>query len=97
MSGSVEVIFCSRGIFCNLIVPNLERIRCRYRLLEGFSLSVPSREGHNCQANFVTLYKDALVGGLRLPLYVLAQDLLIYLGIAPDDWRFLMEAIHLWP
>ena len=50
----------------------------------------------------MTLYEDALMVGLCLPLHALARDLLIYLGIAPgqlapNGWRFLMGAIHLWP
>ena len=82
MSGSVEVDFCSRGIFCSLTASDLERIRCRYRLLEGFSLSVPSGEAHSRQARFMTLNEDVLMVGLRLLLHTLARDLLIYLGIA---------------
>ena len=39
--------------------------------------------------------------GLRLPLHPLARNLLIFLGIipeqlAPNGWRFLMGAVHLW-
>ena len=50
----------------------------------------------------MTLYEGTLITGFRLPLHPLARDLLIYLGIAldqlaPNGWRFLIGAIHLWP
>ena len=77
VSSYAEVDFCSRGIFYSVCVSDLERIRCRYRLPNEFSLSIPSREAHNRQSGFVTLYEDALMVGLRLPLYGLARDLLI--------------------
>ena len=47
---------------------------CRYKLPDGFSLSVPFGEAHSCQARFVTLYEDALMAGLRLPLHALVRD-----------------------
>ena len=81
---------------------NLERIRERYNLPNGFSLAVPSGDAHRRQPEFMALYEDSLIAGLHLPLHPLARDVLIYLGItlgqlAPNGWRFLMGAIHLWP
>ena len=58
---------------------------CRYRLSDSFSLSIPSGEAHSRYVEFVTLYEDALMVGLRLPLHALSRDLLIYLGIAPGQ------------
>ena len=100
VSGSAEVDFYSQGFFCSLTTYDLERIRCRYKLLYGFSLSVPSGEAHSRQSDFVTQYEDALMAGPRLPLHAFVRDLLIYPGIAlgqlsPNHWRFLMGAIHL--
>ena len=85
ISGSAEAIFCSRGIFSSLVEPNLERIRCRYGLPDDVSLAVPSGEPYRHQSGFLTLYEDALLAGLRLPLYPLIRDVLIYLGIAPGQ------------
>ena len=97
MSGSIEVAFCSRGISCCLTVADLERIRGKYQLSDDFSQVVPSRDAHDCQLKFVTLYEDVLTAVLRLPLQPLARDVLIFLGIAPgqlapNGWRFLMGA-----
>ena len=64
---------------------DLERIRKRYQLPDGFSLVVPSGDAHRSQLGFVTLYKDVLIVSLRLPLHPLARDLLIILDIAPDQ------------
>ena len=102
MSGSVEVAFCSRGISSCLIVVDLERIRERYLLPNGFSLAVHFGDASRRQPGCVTLYEDTLIAGLHLPLHLLARDMLIFLVIvpsqlAPNGWRFLMGAIHLWP
>ena len=66
------------------------------------SLAVPSGEAHCRQFGFLTLYEDALMAGLHLPLHPLTRDVLIHLGIAPSQlapngWKFLAGAIHLWP
>ena len=61
---------------------DLDRIRKKYTFLNGFSLAMPAGDAHVYQPGFVTLYEDALTAGLHLPLYPLAQDLLIFLGIA---------------
>ena len=65
-------------------------------------MAVPLGEAHHHQSGFLTLYDDALMAGLRLPLHPHARDGLIHLGIAPgqlapNGWRFLVGAIHLWP
>ena len=62
---------------------DLKRNSERYHLPNGFSLAVPSSDAHRRQPGFVTLYEDALITGLRLPLHPLARDVLIYLSIAP--------------
>ena len=46
-------------------------------------LAVPLGEAHRHQSGFLTLYEDALLADLRLPLHPLARDVLIHLGIAP--------------
>ena len=73
----------------------------KYEFLNGFSLAVPSEDAHVHQAGFVTLYEDALLVSLCLPLHPLTWDLLIFLDIAPgqltpNGWRFLMGYIYLW-
>ena len=55
-----------------------------YHLLDSFSLVVPSGDAHCRQPEFATLYKDALIIGLRLSLHPLDQDMLIFIGIAPS-------------
>ena len=57
---------------------DLDRIRGRYEFPNGFSLAVPTEDAHVHKPGFMTLYKDALIEGLRLPLH-----LLIFLGITP--------------
>ena len=82
-------------------MPDLKRIRCRYGLSGDFFLVIPSGEAYRHQFGFLTLYEDALLVGLRLPLHTFTQDVLIHLDIAlgqlaPNGWRFLVGAIHLW-
>ena len=102
VSGISDPSFCCSCIFNSLLVTDLDRIRRRYEFLDGFSLTVPSRGAYIRQSGFVTLYEDTLIVGLRLPFHPLVRDLLIFLGIAlgqlaPNGWRFLMGAIHLYP
>ena len=46
VSGIPDPTFCSQEIFSSLLVSNLERIRRRYELHNGFSLIVPSGDIH---------------------------------------------------
>lgn len=97
-----EPDFTSRGLFSALLVSDLERFRTKYSLPNEFSLAVSPGEAHSFEPEFITIYEDALMAGLRLPLHPLARDFLIYLDIAPgqlapNGWRHLMGAIHLWP
>ena len=85
VSYSAGLVFCCQGIYNGLIVFDLERIRGRYPLSDGFSLAVPSRDAHCRQLGFATLYQDALIAGLRLPLHPLARDVLIFHGIDPSQ------------
>ena len=102
ISGTPDPVFTSQGTLSSLFVSDLDRIRKRYDFPMGFSLAVPSEEAHIYRPGFVTLYEDAFIAGLRIPLHPLARDLLIFLGIAPgqlapNGWRFLIGAIYLWP
>ena len=49
VSNSVEVAFCCRGIFCCLTVADLERIKEKYQLVDGFSLAVLFGDAHYSQ------------------------------------------------
>ena len=95
ISGTPDPIFTSQGTFNSLFVFDLDRIRRRYDLSADSSLAEPSGEAHIHRSGFVTLYEDAFIAGICLPLHPLARDLLIYLGIAPgqlapNGCRFLM-------
>ena len=101
-SSTPEPSFYCWGLFRSLQVVDLDRIRSKYDFSYGFSLAVPTGDAHIHQPEFVTLYDDTLTKGLHLPLHPLTRDLLIFLGIAPrqlapNGWRFLIGAIHLWP
>ena len=72
---------------------DLDRIRRRYELSDGFSLPVPSGDAYVRQPWFVTVYEDALITSLYLPLHPLIRDLLIFLDnapwqLVPNSWDF---------
>ena len=76
---------------------DLSSIRKKYDLPRMFSMAVSGAftNAGTHESGFITLYEDALAAGLRLPLYSLAQDFLIYLGIRSgaitmNSWWFLM-------
>ena len=80
-----DLEFTYWGIRSSLTVNDLARIRKKYDLSGMFSMVVPEAFTNTCtyDTRFVTPYEDALAAGLCLSLHPLAQDLLIYLGMAP--------------
>ena len=84
-ASTLEVSFCCRGLVSNLRMADLDRIRGRYEFPDGFSLAVPTEDAHVHKHGFVTLYEDALIVSLRLPLHPLSWDLLIFFGITLDQ------------
>ena len=81
--GTLDPAFYTQDIFNNLCVINLKRIKRKYELPGSFSLATPSRDAHLRHPGFITIYEDALVAGLRLPLHPLAWGLLIFFSITP--------------
>ena len=86
VSGWTDLEFFCQGTTSSLSVHDLARIIKKYDLPTTFFMAVPEAMlACFLVPGFVTLYKDVLATGLRLPLHLLAWDLLIFLGIAPGQ------------